>query len=109
VKFLIDNQLPVTLANWLASRGHETFHVLGVGLAQAKDPEIWNYAAVHSCVIVTKDEDFVRLATLREESVNVIWVRLDNCRTTVLLAAFDSLLPQMLSGLESGARLIEIR
>jgi predicted nuclease of predicted toxin-antitoxin system len=68
VKFLIDNQLPVSLAGWLVSRGHEAFHGLSVGLAQAKDPQIWNYAAEHACVIVTKDEDFVRLGTLREDS-----------------------------------------
>ncbi len=109
MKFLIDNQLPASLANWLGSRGHDALHVLEAGLAQAKDSEIWNYASANSRVIVTKDEDFVRFTNLRQEAVSVVWVRLGNCRTAALLAAFDSVLLEMLAALEGGARLIEVR
>jgi predicted nuclease of predicted toxin-antitoxin system len=109
VKFLVDNQLPSALAKWLIAKGQEAFHVLDIGLAEAKDEEIWKYASANSCVLITKDEDFSRPAASEQSSVCVVWVRLGNCRTAVLLTAFDSLLPQLLKALEGGARLVEIR
>jgi len=109
VKFLVDNQLPSTLAKWLVSHGHEALHVLDVGLSEAKDKEICVYARENGLVLITKDEDFSRTATFSSNEVSVVWVRLGNCRTKTLLKAFDSLLPQILAALESGSRLIEIR
>jgi predicted nuclease of predicted toxin-antitoxin system len=109
VKFLVDNQLPSALARWLSAHGQEASHVLDVGLAEAKDAEIWTYASANTCVLVTKDEDFSRPASSPQSGVCVVWVRLGNCRTAALLAAFDSVFQQMLTALESGTRLIEIR
>jgi predicted nuclease of predicted toxin-antitoxin system len=109
VKFLIDNQLPATLATFLNSKGHECRHVLDAGLAAAKDEEIAGYAAKHSLVIVTKDEDFYQRAMHARSGIQVVWVRLRNCRKSVLLAVFDSLLPSIIGALEAGERLIEVR
>jgi len=44
VKFLVDNQLPVTLARHLQTRGFDCQHVLEVGLAEASDAEVCRYA-----------------------------------------------------------------
>jgi len=109
VKFLIDNQLPQTLAKYLCSHGHEALHVLAVGLASATDREICKYAAEHSLVIVTKDEDFSRQVILPGAAIQVVWVRLGNCRKSVLFAAFESLHTSIVAALGSGDRLIEIR
>ena len=109
MKFLVDNQLPWALAKWLISRGQEAVHVLDLGLAQAKDKEIWKYAQAHSLVLITKDEDFSRYSSDPHGSVSVVWVRLGNCRTATLLSAFDSILLQVVAALESGNKLIEIR
>jgi predicted nuclease of predicted toxin-antitoxin system len=62
VKFLVDNQLPAALARFLASRGAECRHVLDVGLADATDAEIWEYASRNDCAVISKDEDFLYLA-----------------------------------------------
>jgi predicted nuclease of predicted toxin-antitoxin system len=97
------------IGKWLAAKEQEALHVLDVGLAEAGDEEIWKYASANSCALITKDEDFSRRATSSQSSVCVVWVRLGNCRTTALLAAFDSLLPQLLEVLDGGARLVEIR
>jgi predicted nuclease of predicted toxin-antitoxin system len=72
VKFLIDNQLPPALANWLISHGHEALHVLDVGLADAKDEKIREYAAANSLALITKDEDFS--GQLRCQSCGCAWV-----------------------------------
>jgi predicted nuclease of predicted toxin-antitoxin system len=109
VKFLIDNQLPESLANYLCSKGHDSLHVLNVGLDSAKDAAICKYAAEHAMVIVTKDQDFSRQAIQPLAPIQVVWVRLGNCRKSVLLAAFESLLPAIMAALEAGDRLVEIR
>ncbi len=109
MKFLIDNQLPEALANYLCTKGHDAQHVLKVGLASANDSDICNYAAEHNLAIVTKDEDFSRRAIQPSATIQVVWVRLGNCRKSVLLAAFESLLPSIVTALQVGDRLIEIR
>jgi predicted nuclease of predicted toxin-antitoxin system len=40
VRFLVDNQLPATLADWLRTKGHFAQHMLEIGLAQSKDNPI---------------------------------------------------------------------
>jgi predicted nuclease of predicted toxin-antitoxin system len=109
VKFLVDNQLPAALAKLLVSRGQEAIHVLEVGLDAAKDEEVWNHAVKNLMVLITKDEDFSRRAPQPDVSVQVVWVRLGNCRKAALFSAFDSVLPQLLAALEAGNKLVEIR
>lgn len=109
MKFLVDNQLPSALAKMLVSRGHQAIHVLDVGLDAATDAEIWNYAAANSLVVITKDEDFSRHASQPTASVQVVWVRLGNCRKPALLAAFESVFSQMIVAIEDGDHVVEIR
>lgn len=109
MKFLVDNQSPAALAKLLVSRGQEAVHVLEVGLDTAKDEEVWKHAAENSMVLITKDEDFSRRSSRPDASVQVVWVRLGNCRKTALFSACDSVLPQLLAALEAGNKLVEIR
>ncbi|MGB2679566.1 MAG: DUF5615 family PIN-like protein [Candidatus Acidiferrum sp.] len=105
----MDNQLPAALAKLLISRGQEAIHVMEVGLDAANDDEIWNHAAKNSMTLITKDEDFSRRASRPDAPVQVVWVRLGNCRKAALFSAFDSVLPQLLAALEGGNKLVEIR
>lgn len=109
MKFLVDNQLPRALARFLTTRGFQCRHVVEVGLEQASDAEVWRYAADHGMVLITKDEDFLHLVRKPGVEVQVLWVRLGNCRTPQLLAAMDSTWPRIEAHLESGDRLVEIR
>jgi len=109
VKFLIDNQLPTALAKYLCTKGHDALHVFNVGPASANDGEIFQYAAKHTLVIVTKDEDFSRQAIRPDAAIQVVWVRVGNCRKAVLLATFESLLPSIEAALAAGDRVVEIR
>jgi len=36
--------------------------VLDVGLADATDTEIWDFASGNDCVVISKDQDFLYLA-----------------------------------------------
>ena len=109
MKFLVDNQLPESLAKYLCSKGHDSVHVLNVGLGSAKDGEICEYAAEHALVVVTKDQDFSRQVVHPHRLIQVVWVRLGNCRKSTLLAAFETMLPSLLVALEAGDRIVEIR
>jgi len=110
MRLLVDNQLPVALARFLSAHGLDSVHVHDVGLEAADDRVVWHYAKRECMVIVTKDEDFQALAN-RQASVppQVVWVRLGNCRTAALLAAFSSILPALRASLESGNAVVEIR
>jgi len=109
VKFLVDNQLPAALARFLASRGAECEHVLDVGLAEASDTEIWNYASRNDCVLISKDEDYLYLANAPGAKARFVWIRFGNCRKKALLAAIESLWPKVVAGLKEGDRVIELR
>lgn len=64
MKFLVDANLPPALARWLASEGHEAYHVSDLGIASMSDRAVWQHASDTEACIVTKDEDFVLLQAL---------------------------------------------
>jgi hypothetical protein len=70
---------------------------------------MWTYAIANSAVVISKDEDFLFLANRPAPSARFIWVRLGNCRTKALLAAFESAWPKIESALAAGDRIVEIR
>ena len=109
MKFLVDNQLPASLARFLVSRGVDCQHVLDIGLADASDAEIWKHAVRNDCVVISKDEDFLYLANAPSAKARLIWIRLGNCRTRVLIDAIELLWPRIEASLKAGERVIEVR
>jgi predicted nuclease of predicted toxin-antitoxin system len=109
VKFLIDNQLPKALAEYLRSRGQDCQHVLDAGLADAPDASICRYAEAQERILISKDEDFLYLASQPKSKIRLVWVRLGNCRTAALLAAFDRFWPTIESCFAGGDKIVEIR
>lgn len=81
LKLLFDENLSVRLAHDLADLYPESAHVYAIGLGGAADHTIWTRAAAADFVLVTKDEDFLRLSVLRGSPPKVIWIRLGNCTT----------------------------
>ncbi len=109
MNFLVDNQLPEALCRFLNERGHRSDHVLGLGMDEATDVVIWNYAASGGWVVVSKDEDFLHLATRQGDRGKLLWVRLGNCRKRPLLEAFERQLPGVVRAFDEGFRVVEIR
>ena len=54
MSLMVDNQLPVALARYLGAHGWECIHVRDVGLDEASDQDIWEYAKARSLTIITK-------------------------------------------------------
>ncbi len=109
MKFLIDNQLPVSLASFFRENGFECKHVIELGLDAASDHAIWDMAAKESWIIVSKDEDFFHIAKTRPREAQLIWVRVGNCRSATLLSVFDRLLSTIQTALLAKEDIIEIR
>ena len=107
MKFLVDNQLPAALARWLSAKGFEATHVLDLQLNDSDDEQIWAHAAAHGMVVISKDDDFHNRATHRG-TVQVVWVRLGNCRNRALLVTFENQMPAVISALERGTSVIEL-
>ena len=110
MSLLVDNQLPVALTRYLGASGWECVHVRDVGLGEASDQVIWEYAKANRLAIITKAEDFQALAN-RQGSIppQVVWVRLGNCRKAALLEAFSKILPSLKALLVAGDAVVEIR
>jgi len=108
VKFLIDAQLPPALVRFLEAAGHDAQHVEEVGLRNADDNSIWQFATSRAAVLLTKDEDFAQRRLLSDAGPTVVWFRVRNCSNRALLQWFAPLLPDVIDRLQQGEKLIEI-
>ena len=109
MKFLVDNQLPGELARWLVSQGHDAEHVLDRGQGQTDDRQLWSEALAEDRIMVSKDEDFFILAMRVDDSGKLLWLRVGNCRTAALIAAFEKSLSAILAAFGEGQRIVEFR
>ena len=107
--FLIDAQLPPSLALLLAGHGHTAEHVADIGLRHADDSSIWAYALAHHSIIITKDEDFPHRMRQSKASPVILWLRIGNTSRRALIQWFEPLLPQIETLISQGDSLIEIR
>jgi predicted nuclease of predicted toxin-antitoxin system len=99
VKLLLDENLSDRLVGRLSSLCPGSRHVKQVGLAEAEDQEVWEHAAAHGYVLISKDKDFYQLSALRGAPPKVIWLRIGNRSTNdvadliqgnaTVLAAFE--------------------
>lgn len=78
---LLDQNLPPKLVSKLADTFPGSIHVSQVGLAEALDRKVWEYAHITNMVLVSKDADFGELGTLLGFPPKVIWIRRGNCST----------------------------
>jgi predicted nuclease of predicted toxin-antitoxin system len=94
VRFLVDAQLPPALALWLR---------------EAEDSQIWHYALEHQTILITKDEDFIERARQSNSAPVLVWLRIGNVSNRALRQWLLPQLPQILTWIEQGVRVLEIR
>jgi predicted nuclease of predicted toxin-antitoxin system len=109
VKFLVDAQLPPSLAQWLQGAGYEAGHVEDVGLRNADDGAIRGYAILNGFVLMTKDRDFVAADTTSPEHLQVIWIRTGNISNRILFQRLEAGWSDVVGHLEAGAKIVELR
>jgi len=78
---LFDQNISPRLVDRLADIYPDSAHVSTIGLGNAFDIEIWQYAHDNDYIIVTKDADFSEFAVVKGSPPKVIWIRRGNCST----------------------------
>ena len=109
MKFIVDAQLPPSLAAALRQAGCDAVAVREIGLREAKDAAIWNYALQNDGVILTKDEDFAERCMASNQAPVVIWLRIGNATNPELLGWLMPQWAAILACLKAGDRIIEVR
>jgi predicted nuclease of predicted toxin-antitoxin system len=105
--FLIDAQLPPSLAETLRQAGCQAVHVIDLGLLAATDQQIWDEAISRSAVLVTKDRDFpIRRAAINSGPA-ILWVRVGNISNRKLIELALQALPAIIEAIERNEAVIE--
>jgi len=79
MKLLFDQNLSPRLPHILTDIYPESVHVREIGMRDATDTEIWEYAKNNEFVIVSKDSDFQARSLLYGSPPKFIWLRVGNC------------------------------
>jgi predicted nuclease of predicted toxin-antitoxin system len=79
MKLLFDQNLSPRLSRLLADIYPASVHVREVGLRDADDILIWEYAKAHGFALVSKDSDFQQRSLLIGAPPKFIWLRVGNC------------------------------
>ena len=87
MKLLFDQNLSPRLVTMLVDLFPGSEHVQSVGLGEAADASVWEFARNNAFVIVTKDVDFSDRSALAGHPPKIIWIRLGNCSTAEIASA----------------------
>jgi len=90
MKLLFDQNVSPRLPQLLADIYPESLHVRDVGLRDANDLDIWQYAKLRGYAIVSKDSDFQQRSLLDGAPPKFIWLRVGNCTTKRIEALLRS-------------------
>lgn len=93
MKLLVDENLSPRLAAWLRREGLEGLHVREVSLQRTLDTVIRNTMGATGWIIVTKDDDFVRMQ--RPTDGPVLHLICGNLRRAELVRRFAACWPEL--------------
>lgn len=82
MKLLLGQNLSPRLLGFLQTVYPGSSHVRLVGLRDAPDETVWEYARDHDYIIVSKDSDFHQRSFVLGFPPKVVWIRLGNCPTS---------------------------
>ncbi len=89
--FLVDAQLPPSLAQALRQSGCLAVHRVELGLLAAADQQIWEEAISRSAVLITKDRDFPVRRAASNDGPAILWIRVGNIGNRKLIDLTSSL------------------
>ena len=79
VKLLLDENLSDRIISRVADVFPDSTHIKAVGLREADDFAVWEWAKKHGFAIVSKDTDFHQRAIVFGHPPKIIWLRVGNC------------------------------
>lgn len=106
----VDAQLPPSVARWLTERFGDVAAqaVRSIGLREAADVAIFDAAAAAGALVLTKDDDFRRLAKSRAPAPAVALLTCGNTSNARLREILEPVVPRLLDRLGDGQRFFEI-
>ncbi len=78
MKLLLDENLSRRVVPFILEAYPESTQVALIGMEQADDQAIWEYAKQNGFVIVTRDSDYLDLSALRGQPPKIVWLRTGN-------------------------------
>lgn len=107
MKFLLDENIPPSLATKLKEVGYETRHVFDIGLNASPDFSIADFAASNDEVIITHDTDFGTILALTGHiRPSVILFRWQKTTIETLFLFLKAHLPALATPLEAGSLIV---
>ena len=97
MKLLFDQNISPKIVALVDMQFSGSKQVKHVGLENASDFEIFNFARVHEFVIITFDSDFVDLSIVKGIPPKIIWLRTGNLTTR----SITNLLLQNISNIQN--------
>ncbi|MBW4538864.1 MAG: DUF5615 family PIN-like protein [Myxacorys chilensis ATA2-1-KO14] len=97
MKFLVDAQLPVRLAQCLRDAGHDVVHTRELPDQNATPDSVINQLSVdQERVVITKDADFLESFLLQQRPYKLLLVTTGNIRNSELETLFGNHLTQVI-------------
>jgi predicted nuclease of predicted toxin-antitoxin system len=109
LRFLLDEHLPLGLADLIVDQGHEAIHVKTQDLLSASDADLWASAGRLDAAMVSKDSDFLALARRDGRPASLLHLNLGNLSNRDLYASVRSAWPRIMERFEEGDVVVEIR
>ena len=81
MKLLLDQNLSRYLLTPICEIWADSSHLALIGMATASDKEVWDFAANNGYGIVSKDNDFVQMATFFGAPPKVVLLSVGNAST----------------------------
>lgn len=81
MKLLLDQNISRRLVKKLKEFYPGSDHVFPLGLFEANDVEIWNFARKNNFIIVSQDSDFYERSLIYGFPPKVVWLRTGNTST----------------------------
>ena len=85
MKLLFDQNLSFRLCQSIIDLFPDSNNVGPLGLSEAVDRELWDYAKANGFTIVSQDADFAEMAALLGSPPKVIWLRAGNQPTVAVV------------------------
>jgi predicted nuclease of predicted toxin-antitoxin system len=103
MKFIVDAQLPKSLARFLKQQGYDAIHTLDLPLKNATGDNYINQLSIQQQrVVITKDSDFYDSFLAKQEPYKLLYLTVGNMRNSQLIALFTNNLATIVRELQHG-------
>ena len=103
MKFIVDAQLPRSLATLRRDRGHDVVHTTDLPNGNdTSDAEVNRLSLSDERIVISKDGDFYNNFAAKKEPYKLLHVKMGNTSNEALMALFEKNLNAILRGLDEG-------